>query len=447
VSADEPGRGRTGWRGLAGHRFVGDTATLQAGQVVAVAAQAATSLVALRVLGPELLGLYALSIAFVATIGLLDAGGSNRVALLELARAEASRTREATAAALAGHLRINVQLGGLVVLAFAIAAPHVSSWAYGRADVGGYARWLALPVLLDVPFAMLGIVRQGRRQMRPLVGMESARAIAASAAGITALAAGLGVAGLVGARVVASAAASLWAVRAYARLARRDGTLPSWRRLIVAARRTPLLPRVRIGITMSAEKNLGNLGAQLPVLLMGALSPAAVGYYNAALRVVSLPYPLLTALARNLDAALPFRAARGGVRGAFLRTSLAAGLLWTGVTAVMAVAAPIALVRLGGEAYAPAVPAIYPLLLQSIAVGAGVGIAATLRAIDRVAYGMALQLASIAVAVPLGLALIPSMGAVGGAWTMALRFSFLTVVGISLAAWLAGRAPHAPRVP
>jgi O-antigen/teichoic acid export membrane protein len=439
VSADEPGRGRTGWRGLAGHRFVGDTATLQAGQVVAVAAQAATSLVALRVLGPELLGLYALSIAFVATIGLLDAGGSNRVALLELARAEASRTREATAAALAGHLRINVQLGGLVVLAFAIAAPHVSSWAYGRADVGGYARWLALPVLLDVPFAMLGIVRQGRRQMRPLVGMESARAIAASAAGITALAAGLGVAGLVGARVVASAAASLWAVRAYARLARRDGTLPSWRRLIVAARRTPLLPRVRIGITMSAEKNLGNLGAQLPVLLMGALSPAAVGYYNAALRVVSLP--------RNLDAALPFRAARGGVRGAFLRTSLAAGLLWTGVTAVMAVAAPIALVRLGGEAYAPAVPAIYPLLLQSIAVGAGVGIAATLRAIDRVAYGVALQLASIAVAVPLGLALIPSMGAVGGAWTMALRFSFLTVAGISLAAWLAGRAPHAPRVP
>jgi O-antigen/teichoic acid export membrane protein len=148
---------------------------------------------------------------------------------------------------------------------------------------------------------------------------------------------------------------------------------------------------------------------------------------------VSIPYPLVSALARNLDAVLPFRAEHGTASRAFRRATVASAGLWTLITAVMAMVAPIVLVRLAGAEYAPAVPAVYPLLVQSLAVGGGVGVAATLRAADRVGYGVVLQGLSMLVALPLGLVLIPAYGAVGGAWTHAVRFLFLTSAGVAVA--------------
>jgi O-antigen/teichoic acid export membrane protein len=431
-------------RAIFSQRFVGDTVLLQAGQMAAIGAQGVTSLVLLRVLGPDLVGLYALSVAMTAAVGLLDLSRSSRVALVEAARAYGAGQPHRVGDALAGQVRASLQVKGPIVLAFFAVAPLLADAAYGQPDAGVWARWLSLPLLLDIPFEVLGVVLQSRREMGRLVRVESKRAIATSVMSIVALGSGWGLLGLVVARLVASAAASAWAIGAYGGVAARDRTLPNWHELLHRARTTVLRSRLWLGLAMAVEKNVGDFAGQLPVLLVGFLRPDALGYFSAALRTMSLPYPLVSAVARNLDVVLPYRVGQGAhaMRDGFLRATIYTGAIWSVVTAGMAVVAPVLLVRLAGEAYAPAVPALYPLILQSLAVGAGVGVGAALRALDRPQYGVVLQVVSILLSAPVGYALIQRDGAAGGSWFHAVRYVVLTCGGVGWVLWLLRPANH-----
>jgi O-antigen/teichoic acid export membrane protein len=436
-------RWRSWLRGLARARLVSDTLVLQGGQLVAIAVQGLTSLALLRLLGPEAIGLYALSVAMAALAAILDLTASNRVVLIELSRALGSGAPGAVRDALAGHLRISVFVRGAIVAVFFAIAPVAATLIYGRSDVGRWAGWLAVPLVSDIPFNLLVVALQARRWMVRLVRLESTRAILSSAASVAVLLGGLGISGLVLVQVVVSVVVTAWSVRAYARLAGSDTGLPGWREIVGRARTMPLGDRIRQGISLALEKNVSNLGGYLPILMMGTLRPEALGHFNAAVRVMSLPFPLVSALARNLDGELAFRWSQGGpqaVQQTFTRATLYAGSIWLLVTAAMAVAGPFVLVLVGGPEYAPGVPALYPLILQSLAVGAGVGIGATLRAIERANYLIALQVLSVALTIPLGWELIEGLGAAGGSWFLAIRYVILTVAGIALVRALLRRA-------
>jgi len=198
---------------------------------------------------------------------------------------------------------------------------------------------------------------------------------------------------------------------------------------------------------MAIEKNLGTLGGQLPMLMLGALRPDAAGYFSAALRTMSLPYPLVSAFARYLDVLLPQRAGESAAaaRHAFARVTLVAGSGWAVVTILMILIAPFVLVRLAGEAYTPAIPALYPLVLQSLATGAGVGLGAALRGLEKPSHLIVLQALSILLTLPVGYALIPESGAAGASWFHSLRYVVLTVAGIGWVFWLTRRAPATER--
>jgi O-antigen/teichoic acid export membrane protein len=348
--------------------------------------------------------------------------------------------------ALAGHLRISLLVRSSLAAGFFAIAPWAAALTYGRSDVGVWAGWLAVPLLVDVPYNTLVVVLQTHRWMVRLVQLESARAILASTASIGVLFGGLGIPGLVSVQVVVSVVFAIWSVRAYARLAGSHAGLPGWRELADRAPSVKLGDRLRQGISLALERNASNLGGYLPVLMMGLLRPEALGHFNAAVRVMSLPFPLVTALSRNLDGELAFRWSQGGadaVWATFSRTTLYAGAIWLMVTAVMALAGPFVLVGIGGPEYAPGVPALCPLILQSLAVGAGVGIAATLRAIDKANHLIALQVLSVALTAPVGWELIDGLGAAGGSWFLAIRYLFLTIVGIALVRWVLARGLRA----
>jgi O-antigen/teichoic acid export membrane protein len=240
--------------------------------------------------------------------------------------------------------------------------------------------------------------------------------------------------------VAVSAATALWAASAYAALS-ADASLPSWRRLVGAAVAMPRLESARLGAVFAAEKNLASVANHLPTLLMGIVRPEAVGYYSAALRTVSLPYPLVSGLARYLDVLMPSRHAGGSGRvlDTFRRTTRLTGAAWLLVTALMGLAAPLILVQVAGEPFRPALPAVYPLLLQSVMVGFGVAIGSALRAVEKPHWLVGLQLLSIGATVPLGIVLIDRLGAPGGAWLHALRYVVLTVAGLALVPRVVGR--------
>lgn len=422
-------------------RPVGDTLRFQVGQVVVIVAQGLTSLILLRVLGPDLVGVYAVATAMVVTARLLDLTGANRQALTEMALARGAGADERLAPALAAFLRVSVLVRmPLVATVFALA-PAAATAAYGTPDAGLLARWLVLPLLFDLPYDLLVMVLHAQGQVQQVVRIETARALLIAAATAIVLLLGWGLAGLVTVRVAVSLAALGWSAFGYQQIAARVLSLPSWPRLLGEARSVEARSRLRAGVPMALEKALGNLGNQLPVLLLGAMHTGAVGYYAAAVRLMAVPAPLVSALARTLDVLMPFRAGQSSasLRRTFVRATLWSGLLWTPVTIVTAAVAPVLLIAVAGEAYRPSLPVIYPLVLQSLAVGAGVGISAALRSAGRPAYGVALQLLSLAVVVPLGVVLIDRWDAAGAGWFHALRYTLFTTAGIATVLWLLSR--------
>ncbi len=413
-----------------------DTLRLQAGQVLLLAIHAARSLLALRWLGPAAFGAYALAQSIVTSALLADVTAASRVALVATARALGEERGSDAAAPLADFLRLSIAAAALLGAALWWLAPPLAAFAFHQEEVGGYAGWLGICLLADVPFNLLIVALQAARRMAATVAAETLRAGAWLAATLAALSFSTSVAALVAAQVVVSVLASVAALAAYARLARSDPRLPGWAALLRRAVRRDSRPALASGVRIAVDKNLGNLAGQLPIMILGVFDAAAVGYLAAAIRVMALPGPLLTGVARNLDAVLPARANFGtaAVRTTFMRTTRPVALGWALVTAVTALLAPLVLVRLLGSAYGPALGLIPALALQSLALGTGVGMGAAFRTLNRVGTSIVCQIAALAVTTPLGFWLIRNEGAGGAAWFHALRVWVVTA--LSLAALL-----------
>jgi O-antigen/teichoic acid export membrane protein len=426
-------------RQFARRRFVRDTLILQFGKFVTILAQGLTNILILRILGPELVGIYTLIVAMAAVLGLLDLSAAGQVALVEVAKALGAGNHDEVRDNLAYYIRINLIINGILVAAFFVLAPRLAQISYSHdiensIAIGLWARWLALLELTEVPFGMLVIAYQSQRNMRTLVSLESVRLLLTCAISIGVLISGWGIPGLVLSQVVISCAYAVYSGYQYSRLAQADPRFPAWSTLLGRTLSVGIRSRFWLGFRIAVDKNLGSFATQLPVLIMGALSPAALGYFSTALKVMTLPQPLISGITRNLDTFLPFRAGQGTapLRGAFIRTTAFSGLIWSAVTIGMAVISPAILLVMAGFDYMPAIPLLYPLLLQSVAVGLGVGIGSTLRSLDKVEYSIANQLLTLALVGPLAYVLISRLGGYGAAWSYGLWSFAVTLFAIVL---------------
>jgi PST family polysaccharide transporter len=423
-----------------------DTLRLQAGQVLLVGIHAARALLALRWLGPLAFGTYALAQSIVTAALLADVTAAGRVALIGAAQALGKERRGDAAAPLADFLRLATAAGIVLAGALWFLAPSLTALAYREAGVGDWAGWLGVTLLTDVPFSLLVVALQAARRTAALVVAETLRAGAWLVVTVAALLLSDSVAALVSAQLVVSVLASIVAALAYARLARSEPRLPGWAELLRQAARRSSRPALATGARIAVDKNLGNLAAQLPLLLLGAFDTAAVGQLAAAMRVMGLPGPLLTGVARNLDAVLPAQAAasREQVRQTFLASTRVVALAWVLVTAVTALLAPLVLLRLLGPAYAPALALIPALAVGSVVLGGGVAMGAVFRTLDRVGRSIVCQATALAVTMPIGLLLIGRGGAAGAAWFHALRVAVVTALSLAAVVHLLRPSHGAP---
>lgn len=417
---------------IVGRPMLHDTLRLQAGQISLVVIHAVRSLVALRFLGPEAFGLYALAQSMVSSAQLADVTAASRVALVGTARALGEGAEGDAAAPLADFLRLATTAAVLLAAGLWWLGPMVAAHAFHDPAIGGYAGWLGLCLVADVPFNLLIVALQAARRMTAMVVVESGRAAAWLTATVIALAVDTSPASLVAAQVIVGAVASISAVVVYLRVAHRDPRLPGWLALIRRAARRRSRSALASGVRIAVDKNLGSLASQLPILFLGAVDTAAVGQLAAAIKVMALPGPLLTGLSRNLDAVLPARAATGirEVRMTLVRATRYAVLGWAPITLVTALAAPFLLAHLLGSAYTPALALIPALALQTLVLGVGVGLGPTFRTIDRVGWSIGCQVTALAVATPIGWWLIVHNGAGGAAWFHALRVVLATSLSL-----------------
>jgi hypothetical protein len=166
--------------------------------------------------------------------------------------------------------------------------------------------------------------------------------------------------------------------------------------------------------------------------MLGLVDTVAVAHLSAALRVMAVPAPLLTGLARSLDTALALRAASGArvVVNAWRRATWRAALSWLPIAACMAIAAWIAFVPVLGAAYEPGRAALVPLFVQSAMLGAGVGLGPAYRALDAVGRSLGIGLAALAITLLPGWWLVTGWGVAGAAWFHALRTAVAIGAGI-----------------
>jgi len=115
------------------------------------------------------------------------------------------------------------------------------------------------------------------------------------------------------------------------------------------------------------------------------------------------------------------------------------GVIWTVITLGLALVAPFVTLLLFGLDYAPAIPMLFPLLIQSVAVGFGVGLG-IFRVLDKLGYSIAIQIVSLIIGGSIGYFLIKAWGGYGAAWFYSERFVLQTVLGIAVALWLLKRA-------
>jgi len=84
---------------------------------------------------------------------------------------------------------------------------------------------------------------------------------------------------------------------------------------------------------------------------------------------------------------------------------------------------------------------MYPLLLQSLAVGFGVGMRSTFRSMDKIQQFIAVQIAALVVVVPIGYVLVNQWEGYGTAWFYGLWYAVMTGLGVGTALWLFRKMP------
>jgi O-antigen/teichoic acid export membrane protein len=270
--------------------------------------------------------------------------------------------------------------------------------------------------------------------MGSLVGAETVRLLVNSIASIVVLLIGWGIAGLVLTQVIISAVYAIYGVYAYARLAETDPRFPTWAAMIGRMRGVSIRSRFGFGFRISLDKNLNSLLTQLPILMLGSLNPAALGYFSTAVKIVTLPQPLISGIARNLDTFLPFRAGRSkmAVREAFIQTTLYSSLIWSILTIGVALASPVILLVLAGVSYLPAIPLLFPAFLQAVAVGIDVGAGSAIQAVNRTEYSIGLDILMLVIFIPVGYILITNLGGYGAAWLFGVRYLVHALLGVSM---------------
>jgi Na+-driven multidrug efflux pump len=84
---------------------------------------------------------------------------------------------------------------------------------------------------------------------------------------------------------------------------------------------------------------------------------------------------------------------------------------------------------------------LYPLLLQSLAVGYGLGLGSAFRTLGKSQYSIVESLVVTAIMLPIGFWLIQTYGGLGAAWFVGLQWILNAVLGVAIVLWLARPKP------
>lgn len=395
------------------HRFVKDFVILQVGNILGNVTQAVVGIVFVRILQPELYGIYALAFSFAGLLSIFLGIGAQDAVTTILGGAYERRDERQIREALAFLLKITI-LTGLIAFVGALCAPLLANALYDNYQVGIYAGIVVLASIISTTFySFSSIILQivGRMKARMILGLgdqllRTLLALVMVLLGFKVL--GIVIGHFVGAVLIFIASVTLW------RRVKRDfSIIPSIRAIAGQVRHVSIRRYLKFSFWIAVDRNLSNLYNILPVFLTGIyVMPGQVTYFKLAFGYLNLALSFLGPIGTLLNVEFPKMQVQSRERLAknFVRISLYAFVLSIGITLVVSLISPIVFKILYGAEFLDSIPYVYGLFLYGSIMGLGIGLGSIFRALNRVLFSIKLHIVTIAVGIPAGLLAIKQWG-------------------------------------
>lgn len=353
--------------GLRRIRFVQEVLTNQVSSSIYTVATLLASIIFARALGAEHYGLYAVTLAFVATANTLLNIGQGPALAVFFAEEYGQGDLRGMSRVLRNFAQVSI-VNGMILLFLALAAPSVSETFYGTREIGRFARVLFLFHAVDIWNSMVLIILQAVRKIPRKVVLEQAANLSFLSLATLSLLLGGGIGGILGSQLAASLMflpISFWNLR----VAARELHLPSLRgALAVHPRET--LPYLGQGFLIALDKNIGNYFPQgLFFLLSIVASPTLVGFARIGSQIAALPrnilLPHVVGLSTTVFAHLRAKSITE-IRHTAMRITTHAFAVHLLTSVGAALATPFLIPLLYGTAFAEAIPLTLWLLLLTL---------------------------------------------------------------------------------
>jgi O-antigen/teichoic acid export membrane protein len=427
-------------RSLLGRKFVQDTLALQVGKVVVLAISFISSVVVLRLLGPEGFGVWTLAQSFFTIWQSPNLTGIGPSTSTRLAIAIGARNEREILNNMAFYVKVAVAWGVLNTTLLALLGPPIAARVYeSGAQIGVLAAVLSLTLIPDAMYNLALIALQARRSMRMVTVVQNVNQLTLFTCYVGALLVSPTVESLMIGRLIYSVATMLIALAAYQQRLSQDGLVyPTTRAVLTRSLTVSVRPYWRFGVANALDKNLGGLFMEIPTQLVGILTGnAQAGYLEASFKGIRLVSHLTSAVFDNMQAFVPQAVGRKDYAGLwrnFLRVLAVLIVGAVGFYGAFAVAAyfyaPLVVTVLYGAAYSPVAPLI-PVVAVYAAVDTIGGIFGPLyRALRLMRAAILVKIISLLVVFVPGVWLIQQTGAPGGAWMI----NALYMVSVALTA-------------
>ncbi|HEX2988605.1 MAG TPA: oligosaccharide flippase family protein [Chloroflexota bacterium] len=429
-------------RRLLGRRFAREVLTLQVGSFATMGIQFVTSVVIANLLGPHPLGIYYQAKALLDLVNMLANLAVGQALITPLAAAHTQRNRDEARCILAYFLKMGLTVSFVTSAVGLLAGNYLGAIFLDDPQIGDMARVLFVTPPLLVIFNMATLALQSSRQVGRLTLLENGYLMSTSLLNVAVVALGGGVNELlysVSFAALLTAVASLWMY------SNALSKMPSFPTLMEIAKSAPGIPFRRYFVfsaLVSVDKNFANLISLAPTILLGRWGTSAdVAYYKVAanLTVTLLSVPM-SPVSRNLYAKLAEVRVKAPQRLGRMLVQVTLGSLAIsgGMALGLMLAAPF-IIQIYRPDYLPALGAMYALGVRCATLGFGVGLGPLYQVLGKMKLAILSKVPPALVMLVGGWFLIPSLGAVGGAWTVTLTYLVGDIISACLMWWILTR--------
>ncbi|MGE5619863.1 MAG: lipopolysaccharide biosynthesis protein [Sphingomonadaceae bacterium] len=428
---------------LLGRRFAREVLKLQAGSFATMGTQFSVSVIIANLLDPAPFGVYAQARALLDLVNMLANLAVGQALITRLAAAHARGDDEETLRIMAYFLKVGLTVSLVEAAVGLLGGGYLGTVVLNDPEVGHLSRILFVSPPLLVLFNLAVLALQSSRQVGRLALLENGALMATSLLNLIVVALGGGVTGLLYSVAFVPLLTSTAALWLYSATLPKMAGFPTLWQIVRAAPGIPFRRYFAFSAMVSIDKNLANMIALAPTLLLGRLSSAEeVAYFkvasNLTLTILAVP---MSPISRNLYAKLAeVRARFGAARiGRPLVQVTAAGLAISAtLTLGLVLVAPF-VIQLYRPTYLPALDVMYALGVRCALLGFAIGLGPLYQALDIMPLAIVSKIVPAAVMLGAGTVLVGSMGAVGAAWTVTATYLVGDVISAGLVWWILRR--------